>query len=164
MAAKVTPDSLTLQTTVVAGAGFPVPISFGFHPYFGLPDLPRAQWRLRLPQMRRLKLDSRGIPTGLEESFGPVDALLGDSSFDDGFALAQEQASFSLSGAGRTITVTFLEGFPYAQVFAPKEKEFIALEPMTAPTNALVSGEGLHILEPGAQFQASFCITVNSGE
>jgi len=164
MAAKVTPDSLTLQTTVVAGAGSPVPISFGFHPYFGLPDLPRAQWRLRLPQMRRLQLDPRGIPTGLEESFAPVDALLGNTSFDDGFALVQEQASFSLSGAGCNITVTFLEGFPYAQVFAPKEKEFIALEPMTAPTNALVSGEGLLILEPGAQFRASFCITVNSGE
>jgi aldose 1-epimerase len=163
MAAALNPDSLTLHTIVFANADSSVPISFGFHPYFGIPQLPRSQWRLQLPHMQRLQLDQRGIPTGAQESFGPFDSLLGDKGFDDGFALIGPHSSFSLSGAGRHITVTFLENFSYAQIFAPKGKDFIAFEPMTAPTSALASGQGLQVLAPGGQFRASFRITVHSG-
>ena len=163
MAATLNPNSLTLQTTVFANSGSSVPISFGFHPYFGIPQLPRAQWRLQLPRINKLQLDQRGIPTGAQESFGPFDSLLSDKSFDDGFALIGAHSSFSLSGAGRHITVTFLENFPYAQIFAPKDKDFIALEPMTAPTSALTSSQGLQVLALGGQFRASFRITVHSG-
>jgi aldose 1-epimerase len=158
--ATLNSESLTLQTSVLANAGSRVPVSFGFHPYFGIPQLPRQEWRLELPAMRRLLLDTRGIPTGGQEPFGPIDAVLGETSFDDGFAVMGAQSSISLSGAGRRITVKFLEGFPYAQVFAPKGKDFIALEPMTAPTSALTSGHGLKIVEPGREFRASFRVGV----
>jgi aldose 1-epimerase len=162
MAATLDPDSLTLQTTVYASAGSPVPVSFGFHPYFGIPHLPRQEWRVELPVMRRLLVDARGIPTGGQEPFGPIDSMLGETNFDDGFAVMDAQPAFSLSGARRRIMVTFLEGFPYAQVFAPKNRDFIALEPMTAPTSALTSGQGLHVVEPGAESRASFCVSVHS--
>ena len=162
MAANVTSDSLGLQTTVFADAGSAVPISFGLHPYFGISGFPRAQWRLQLPGMRKLLLDARGIPTGGEELFGPVDGLLGDTSYDDGFALLSERSSFSISGAKHNITVAFLEGFAYAQVFAPKDKDFVALEPMTAPTSALTSGKGLRVTEPGHEFRASFRIKMGA--
>jgi aldose 1-epimerase len=163
IAANISNDSLTIQTTILADAGSSVPVSFGFHPYFGIPHVPRAQWQLKLPAMRKLVLDSRGIPTGAEKPFEPVDRLLGDTNFDDGFALANPQSSFLLSGAGYTIAVEFLEGFPYTQVYAPKDKEFIALEPMTAPTNALITGERLQIIAAGKKFQASFRIRIHHG-
>jgi aldose 1-epimerase len=162
MAAFLDPDALTLQTTVLASAGSGVPVSFGFHPYFGIPRLPRQEWRVELPAMRRILLDARGIPTRGEEPFGPIDSVLGEINFDDGFRVMHPQPAFSLSGGGHRITATFLEGFPYAQVFAPPNKDFIALEPMTAPTNALISGQGLHVVEPGAQFRASFRVSVHS--
>jgi aldose 1-epimerase len=139
-----------------------VPVSFGYHPYFGIPDLPRAQWRLGLPAMKRLMLDQRGLPTGAQESFGRFDAQLGDVGFDDGFALMGQQAAFSLSGAGRRITVEFLAGYLYAQVFAPKDKDYIALEPMTAPTGALTSGRGLRLVKPGEEFPAVFRICIDA--
>jgi aldose 1-epimerase len=162
IATTVTPTALTLQTTIFSESGSPVPISFGFHPYFGIPHLPRSQWRLQAPAMRRLQLDSRGIPTGTTEDFAPLDTLLGDQNFDDGFALKGNSASFSISGANYNINIDFLEGFPYVQIFAPKGKDFIALEPMTAPTNALSSGKGLRILDPDSQFRATFRINVHS--
>jgi aldose 1-epimerase len=161
-AAKVDCDSLTLRTTVFANAGSPVPISFGFHPYFGIPHLSRGEWRLQTPPLQRLSLDSRGIPTGAQEPFAPMDAPLGDKAYDDGFALLDQQSSFVLSGGRLSIAVSLLEGFPYAQVFAPSGRDFIALEPMTAPANALASGKGLRILESGGQFRASFRIAVQS--
>ena len=36
----------------------------------------------------------------------------------------------------------------------------IAFEPMTAPTNALVSGQDLKLLQPGDSYEASFSIKV----
>jgi aldose 1-epimerase len=162
LAARIESDSLTVETAIFADAGSAVPVSFGFHPYFGIPRLPRARWRLQAPAMVRLLLDPSGIPTGGEQPFGPIDEPLGDKGYDDGFALIKEQSSFVLSGDQLSITVSFLEGFKYAQMFAPQGKEFIALEPMTAPTNALSSGSGLRILEPGGEFRASFRIAVQS--
>jgi aldose 1-epimerase len=161
MAVGLNRDALTLETTVLAHAETRVPVSFGFHPYFGVPGLARQDWRVELPVMRKLLLDARGIPTGRQEPFGPIDGALGDMNFDDGFAVIDAQPTFSLSGAGRNITVTFLEGFPYAQIFAPKNKDFLALEPMTAPTSALTSGQGLRLVEPGAEFRASFRVSVS---
>ena len=76
----------------------------------------------------------------------------------------EERASFSVTGAGRRITVEFLEGYPYAQVFAPKDKDYIAFEPMTAPTSALTSGRGLRLVKPGEQFRAVFRIRVDASE
>jgi aldose 1-epimerase len=161
MAATLRPDGLTLETTLVAGSDGPVPVSFGFHPYFGFSELPRAQWRLRLPAMRKLGVDRRGIPTGAEERFGEFKAELDENSFDDAFALMEEQASFSVAGAGRRVTVDLLTGYPYAQVFAPKNQDYIAFEPMTAPANALMSGRGLRLVKPGALFRAVFRIRVD---
>jgi aldose 1-epimerase len=160
MAATLRPDGLTLETTLIASSEGPVPVSFGYHPYFGLPD-PRAQWRLELPTMRRLVFDPRGIQTGDEVPFDGLDAQLGELAFDDGFALMAEQASFSIAGAARRITVEFLEGYLYAQIYAPKDKDYIALEPMTAPTNALTSGRGLRLVKSGEQFRAVFRIRVD---
>jgi aldose 1-epimerase len=136
MTVRLSAGGLTIETTLIAGSERPVPVSFGFHPYFGFPGLPREQWRLELPAMRKLLLDPRGIPTGAEESFGEFKAELGQRNFDNGFALMTEQASFSVLGAGRRITVQLLAGYLYAQVYAPKDKDYIAFEPMTASTSA----------------------------
>jgi aldose 1-epimerase len=162
LTATLCPDGLTLETALIAAADGPVPVSFGFHPYFGLPDLPRAEWRLELPAMHRLLLDERGIPNGVEEPWSPFDSQIGERSFDDGFALLDGRPSFRLSGSGRRITVEFLAGFPYAQVFAPNEQEFVAIEPMTAPTSALTSGRGLRVLGPRERFEAAFRVRVEA--
>jgi len=161
LAATIRPDGLTLETTLAASSDGPVPVSFGFHPYFGLPELSRANWHLELPPMRKLVLDRRGIPTGDEEPFGGFDAQLGESGFDDGFALMEERTSFSVAGATCRVSVDLLEGYRYAQVFAPKDKDYIALEPMTAPTSALTSGRGLRLVGPGERFRAAFRIRID---
>jgi galactose mutarotase-like enzyme len=160
MVATLQPDGLTIATTLVAGGLGPVPVSFGFHPYVGLPGVPRADWRLSLPGMRRLLLDGRGLPTGEDEGFPGFDGPLGDKVFDDGFALLSGTAVFSVAGGGRRVSVELVSGYPFAQVFAPAGKELIALEPMTAPTNALATGHGLRIMAPGEGHAGTFRIRV----
>ena len=162
LTAMTCPDALTLETTLIAGSDGPVPVSFGFHPYFGVPDLPRAKWRLELPAMNRLLLDERGIPSGEEEPWSRFESEIGERSFDDGFALLDACPSFCLTGGGRQITVEFLAGYPYAQIFAPSEQEFVAIEPMTAPTSALTSGRGLRVIAPRERFEATFRVRVEA--
>ena len=154
---------LTIETTVIAGSETSVPISFGFHPYIGLP-LPREQWQLTMPSMRRLVLDPHQIPTGKEETFGGFNAELGEHDFDDGFALATDQAMFAIVGAGCRINVELLAGYLFVQVYAPKDQSCIAVEPMTAPTNALVSGEGLQVIPPSGRYRAAFRIAVTASQ
>jgi aldose 1-epimerase len=147
---------------LVAGSESSVPVSFGFHPYLRIPELSRANWQLELPAMRKLLVDSHGIPTGYEEPFGGFHERLNESNFDDGFALMHERTSFSVAGETRRISVDLLEGYRYAQVFAPKDKDYIALEPMTAPTSALTSGRGLRLVGPGQRFRAVFRIRIDA--
>ena len=162
LAVTLCPDTLTMETTMVASLDGPVPVSFGFHPYLGLPGLPRAQWRLTLPPMQKLVLDRHGVSTGEEEPFGGLDACLGERDLDDGFALLEEETSFSVAGAGRRISVELLAGYRYAQVFTLKDQDYVALEPMTAPASALTSGDGLRLAQPGREFRAAFRIRVGA--
>lgn len=161
LVATLRSDGLTLETKLIAGTDGPVPVSFGFHPYLGPAALSRQGWRLELPEMRRLILDEHGIPTGQDEPSAGFDAPLGEIDLDNGFALLGERASLSIAGGGRRISVELLSGFTYAQVFAPKDKDYIALEPMTAPTSALTSGRGLRFVAPGEAFSAVFHIRID---
>lgn len=161
MHARLDAGGLTLRTEVIANANDRVPVSFGFHPHLGLPGLPRERWRLTLPLMQDIVLDELLIPVGSRRRFAPVNGPLGTRAFDHGFAFLSEQPTMSISGGGRQITVEFLQGYPFAQIYAQPDLDFICLEPMTAPTNALVTGEQLPIVEIGERFIAVFRIAVS---
>ena len=160
LSAVIEPGSLTIETALTATGDIDVPVSFGFHPYFGFEE-DRANWRVRLPAMRHLTLDARQIPTGASEPYPGLDGLLGMRSFDDGFALLEPQATLSIAYGGHQISVDLLDGYTHTQVYAPHDENYIAFEPMTAPANALVSGDGLRLVSPGDTFRAKFRIRVD---
>ncbi|MGD9734988.1 MAG: aldose 1-epimerase [Solirubrobacterales bacterium] len=151
---------LRIATTVRAGEQGPVPIAFGFHPYLRLPGLPRGQWVMEAPVRERLLLDERALPTGAREAVEIATAPLADRHYDDAFTAPPAGAPFALEGGGRRLELRLGEGYRFSQVYAPAETDAVAFEPMTAPTNALVSGEDLPLLEPGESFTASFSIRV----
>jgi aldose 1-epimerase len=153
--------TLTIATTVRASGDVTVPISFGYHPYFRLPGIDRSEWEIEIPVSERLLLDSKMLPTGEREATGVAAGRLGSRTFDDAYRAPEGFAPFVLAGGGRRIEVSFLAGYPYAQVYAPADDDVIALEPMTAPTNALVvGGPDLPLLAPGDSYEAAFSITV----
>jgi aldose 1-epimerase len=160
LVAELAGAKLTIATTVHAGADGPVPISFGFHPYLRLPGVPREAWVLEAPVRERLLLDERQLPTGEREPVSIGRAPLGDRHYDDAFTAPPGGEPFALSGGGRRLELRLGEGYPFSQIYAPAETEAVAFEPMTAPTNALVSGEDLPLLGPGESFTATFAISV----
>src|SRR4051794_8842651 len=153
--------TLTIRTTLLSTGAGAVPLSFGYHPYLRLPGVPREEWRISLPVMRRLELDERSIPTGRSRLFPSCSGDLRDHAFDDGFVDVRPGAVFAVAGGGRRIEVCFDEGYRAAQVFAPPTDDVICFEPMTAPANALVSGDRLPMAGPGERYAAAFSITVD---
>ena len=152
--------TLTVTTTLRPTADLAVPISFGFHPYLQLPGAERAAWHIEAPVRQRLLLDDHMIPTGQREAIFIEPGPLADRTFDDLFSDLAQPALFVLAGGGRRITVTFDRGFSFAQIYAPEREALICFEPMTAPTNALLSHDGLQLAAPGGEYRAAFSITV----
>lgn len=152
--------TLMLTTTVTPTSDVAVPVAFGFHPYLCLPGAPRATWALSLPVGRQVELDERQLPTGATHAVAIAPGPLGDRVFDDCFTDLPLPARFTIAGGGRTLGVTLLAGYPFAQVFAPPGKDFVCIEPMTAPANALVTGDGLRVVPPGETFRAAFAVDV----
>jgi galactose mutarotase-like enzyme len=154
-------NDMEVTATVAADRGVPVPVSFGFHPYFRLMGAARQQWQIELPVRERLVLDEYMIPTGEREPAGALDGPLGDRGFDDAYASLDHARPFVVAGGGRRIEVHFAEPFPFAQVYSPPGADFICFEPMTAPTNALRSGHDLPIAEPGEDYAATWKVVVS---
>jgi galactose mutarotase-like enzyme len=154
------PDALHHTTRLTATTDQPVPVSFGYHPYLTLPGVAREDFLVTFPVRRQMLLDDRGIPTGTDEVANIPPGALGDRTYDDGFSELREPVEFGLEGGGRRIGVRFDEGYPYAQVWAPPGEQFICYEPMTAPTNALVTHDGLAFARPDDAYEARFSLLV----
>jgi aldose 1-epimerase len=151
-----------LEVTIVVDACGEdvVPVAFGLHPYLSPPGVARERYMVELPPMRHLKLDAEQIPIGSEEDLAARRFELAKNELDDGFDHVAEPARFAVEGGTRRVELEFVEGYPCAQVYAPRTGQFICYEPMTAPTNALRSGSGLRVLEPGERYSATFVLRV----
>jgi aldose 1-epimerase len=155
---------LTVVATLLAELAGPVPAAFGFHPYFVLPGVRRAEWRVELPAMRHMELDDRGLPTGAATPEPPRGGALGSETYDDAYALEEGRpARFALTGGGRRIAVDFLEGFPNAQIFAPAALDVVCFEPMAAPVDPFATPGAYPVAGPGEAFTAAFRVAVEPG-
>lgn len=155
--ASIDDDGLSIATTIVPRATA-VPVAFGFHPYLCLPGEERRNWQLELHAGNRAVLDERLLPTGEWTHVRPLVEPLADRSFDDLYRSFGRSPEFAISAAGRRIALRLLGGFPYGQLWTECGQNTISFEPMTAPGNALRSGEGLRMAR--SPFTASFRLEV----
>ena len=61
--AGIADRTLTIATTVRASGEVPIPIAFGYHPYFRMPGVERSAWAVEIPVSERVVLDSEKLPT-----------------------------------------------------------------------------------------------------
>ena len=159
MSVTLAERTLRVATTVRPTTAAAVPLCFGYHPYFQLPDVPRAQWLVALPTMRCVIPDERGIPIGRGGELPSSETNLDTHEMDDGFDHVPDGAQFTLFHRDRRVQITFEQGYHAAQVFAPRNDALIAFEPMAAPTDALRQG-GYPVATPGHPVTSTFSITV----
>jgi aldose 1-epimerase len=149
-----------IDTELIPTGDVPVPVAFGFHPFLRLPGLPREQWLVELPVTKLMPLDDRRLPTGVSEPIRIPPGPLGKRIFDDAFDGLADPSEFVISGAGRRVSLRFVAGYRFAQIYAPEGSEFICFEPMTAPINPFESKRTL-IVQPSSRYLARFEITVS---
>ncbi len=168
-AVNVEGSTLWIALTVIASGEVAVPVSFGFHPYLTLPGSDRREWQLEIPVAKQAVYDERMLPTGetIDLAPGELDGPLGERAFDtnfpvlysDGVAGGEGPVAFVLADQRRRVTLTHVSGYPVSQVYSPQGAQFVCYEPMTAPVNALITGERLHWVAPGERFEAVFTIS-----
>jgi aldose 1-epimerase len=135
------------------------PVAVGQHPYLSLGGVPTADLVLRSPGATRFVVDDRKLPVGREPVDGATDLRggrrLGDLDLDTAYGdLARDpdgRARTSLTAPdGRRVSLWQGEGLDFVQVFTtdryPGQELAVAIEPMSAPADALNSGIGLHWL------------------
>ena len=167
-----------LQVSVTArNAGSrPAPYGTGSHPYLtaGTPTVDDCE--LELPAGRWLPADERGIPAGPAQDVAgtPYDfrarRAIGGSSLDHALTgLARDPAGRAwarLAGGDLELELWAGQGYDWLQVFTGDglaeghRRRALAVEPMTCAPNALVTGSGLLILEPGASVTHSWGLQV----
>ncbi|WP_026911518.1 aldose 1-epimerase [Patulibacter minatonensis] len=156
---RLAPDGMEVTTSLTATGDVAVPRCFGWHPLFTLPGVAREDLDVTLPVQRESTLDDRGLPTGRVHVPHWTDGPLGDRTVDAEYPVID--GAFVLRGGGRRLTVRFgSPEYPVGHAWAPQGESFVAWEPMTAPTNALVTGDGLEFVAPGATTSSSFTIEV----
>lgn len=167
VAYSIAPEGLMVELRAVNAGEHACPFAAGQHPYLSAAGAVDDSV-LRFSARERIVTDERGLPTGREPVAGtrfdfstprPVGDLELDSAFD-GLARGPDGlARVGITGSdGRTAELWADDGYPVIQLFtgdtlAPeRRRRSLAVEPMTAPPNALASGERLIRLEPGESF------------
>jgi galactose mutarotase-like enzyme len=151
---------LTIVTSVRPTGSRRVPVSFGWHPFVRLPNAPRSDWELRWPACEHVEVDEGVLPTGTRTPQRAERAPIADRTFDDHYALGRDRR-FSIGAGRRALTFAFDRNYPYAQLYAPPRKQFVAIEPMSATVDALGSGTA-PVVEPGDRFRAAFTMAVTT--
>jgi aldose 1-epimerase len=170
---RLTTDGVEVRctTTNVAAAGR-APVAVGAHPYLRCGRAPVEDLVVTIEAGAALDLDDEGIPRGAFGTAGtPYDLHDGVAVRDvvphacfTGLAARQGTVRHVLAdpvGGGRT-TLWADEEFGYAQLFVtdlmPGRKAAIAIEPMTAPPDALRSGHGLRWVGAGQSWSVRWGI------
>lgn len=152
----------------------------GAHPYLRIGDVPVDDLAVTVRAGSYFVTDEAMIPvekrplegvlTGLPQGISLRGQHL-DTGFTDLAPVAGRFEHLLTAPDGRTLTVWADFDFAYTIVFTPDdfpndtsreaagEHRALAVEPMTCPTNALNTGEGLIRLAPGETWQASWGLT-----
>jgi aldose 1-epimerase len=163
-------DGLTVLTTVRNDSDSPAPLAVGFHPYItvGAPTIDGAL--LTVPAETRILTGAQQIPTATEPVDGtaydfrtaaPIGGLEIDYAYSDLIRDADGLARLRLAAPDgtRAVTVWIDEAYPYLEVFTgdglpdpDRRRKGLGVEPMSAPPNALATGEAVSVVEPGEQW------------
>jgi aldose 1-epimerase len=169
------PDGITVTHGVGNLSERRAPWAVGTHPFLRVGDVPVEQLTLTAPAASYFVVDERLNPTAEDPVTPEVDLrtprVVGELDLDTAYGTLShsdpadgrgDSAWLDAPDGSRTTLWQDLD-WGYLQVFTTDEfprdgvhGRAVAIEPMTAPPDALNSGQGLIWLEPGASWEGSW--------
>ena len=134
------------------------PFAIGWHPYFTFPDADLSDLEISFSPQSKFLSDSQMIPLREEpvEYTKPVN--LAKESLDNVFRLREAEYHTTTLTNKRTHASLYIKqhvaDFPFLVVYAPENEACIAIEPMTANTDAFNTLDGLKSLGPEDRFSS----------
>ena len=135
-----------------------MPFAIGWHPYFTFPDADLSDLEISFSPQSKFLSDSQMIPLREEpvEYTKPVN--LAKESLDNVFRLREAEYHTTTLTNKRTHASLYIKqhvaDFPFLVVYAPENEACIAIEPMTANTDAFNTLDGLKSLGPEDRFSS----------
>ncbi|MGK9147089.1 aldose 1-epimerase family protein [Plantibacter flavus] len=171
-------DGVTVTHEVVNRSNRPAPVAVGAHPYLALGGVPSEELTLTVAADTWFETDAQRIPVAEHPVDGTPNDLrsgadVGGLSLDVGLGAltAGTDGRFHhrlTSPVGDVVELWADESFRYVQVYTPSNFPkaggpgvAVAIEPMTAPADALNSGTGLRWLEPEERWTLSWGIRLD---
>lgn len=169
-------DGLSVSTTVTNASDTDAPVAVGFHPYLtvGTPTIDAAV--LTLPAGTRILTGEQQIPTGTEPVAGTdydftapksIGSLEIDYAFRDLRRDPDGKVRLILRGPDDGVAVTLWvdAAYSYLELFTgdalpdpARRRQGLGVEPMSAPPNAMATGESLSVVAPGDAWRGSWGI------
>jgi galactose mutarotase-like enzyme len=130
-----------------------MPLHSGFHPYFFVPDGDKTRTVIETKATRAFdNVEKRDVPfKGFDFSRPEVDLHLHDHGSSRSVLRRPNAPAVEIEASAE---------FGHWVVWALTGKDFICVEPWTAPGNALNTGDRLIFIEPGSELDLSLAIRV----
>lgn len=139
--------------------GGDMPFACGWHPYFRIPGTLVEDYHIHFKGKSRFLSDSQMIPMKEEPIDIPKGLSFKSNQIDHVFRLYQEKAHVTQLTDIKKNRALFVqqssEIFPFLVVFAPANEDCVAIEPMTANTDAMNTLDGLIQLKSQDFFQGN---------
>ena len=128
------------------------PFTLGWHPYFNCNDFSKAY--LHFKSSKKIVFDNNLITKAIEDFIIDKNFSLENKQLDDCFILNKQGVDFITSEYHLKLTSDALEN--YLQLYTPKNKPIIAIEPMTGISDSFNNKIGLQVLEPNKTYAVNF--------
>jgi galactose mutarotase-like enzyme len=144
--------TLAIEQEYVNADARPMPLHAGFHPYFAVPAAQKADTRIETDATRAYdNTTGATVPfTGFDLTAREVDLHLLDH---------RARTTRLRRPDGASVRLDMDESFTTLVVWTLEGRDFVCVEPWTAPRDALNTGERLIHVPPGATHRARFAIT-----
>ena len=163
-------DGVAVRLAVRNVGTEPAPVALGAHPYLRVGDVPPDELRVRIDADASGELDAGHIPRAWSALAGEHDLRVARP-----LAVAPGHATLAHRGRarplrhgvqapdGRVVELRTDAAFRWTQLYRADDfpaddgvRTAIAVEPMTAPPNALRTGDGIRMLAPGRTWRTGF--------
>ncbi len=146
-------NSFSLRAKVTNKDEKSFPFALGWHPYFYSKDLYKSE--LYFESSRRAVFDSSMVLKSFEEIKTATPFSIETKTFDDCFELTSPEIRFKTPDYQLKIN-----NANFVQLYTPENRNYIAIEPLSAPSNSLNNHIGLKILEPNKSFASQWKVEI----